>query len=371
MGLYYIGLNANNAIGNDGTFSGSITIYPTKEKGNIFYSSTFIDDTSSKSFFEKYKTFVYDKCKQILSQDKDAEFMCFNKKVKDLVVDFDNIKFIRDNDIKLVDFLNDKFAVRDRMSKVVPILDYDFINDEQLNYDKLINDFGKCFVLQQKNGAGGNTTYYVDSKEYLESIRGSADIYSVSRYIKNTPVNATVVIGNEEIVYLPISSQLIEITEGKFKYVGGDFVDPLGFTDKEKSCLVDFINKIVQNIKEKGYRGVLGIDLVLDTNGNVYFMEINPRFQSSTFIISKYLRDISNVDIAKLHYEALNGISFSEIHIPIMDCSFLNCNNKNNFDNISNFTCLKNGYFEENSSSVYRKIYNRSIITEGNFERRY
>ena len=116
-----------------------------------------------------------------------------------------------------------------------------------------------------------------------------------------------------------------------------------------------------------GYRGILGIDFILK-NDIVYFMEINPRFQSSSFLISKSLYKKYNIDIAQLHYNALIGKSKDNIKLGNINNSFLNCNSLENFDCLENYEILTNGYFKFNKNSFYRKIFKRSIIEELDFE---
>ena len=80
--IFYIGFNANNAICNAKFFDGSITLYPTGEKGNIYYSNKLIDDTTSIIFMEKYKNFIYNAVMNIQNKNKNVKFLCFNEKIR-------------------------------------------------------------------------------------------------------------------------------------------------------------------------------------------------------------------------------------------------------------------------------------------------
>ena len=71
-----------------------------------------------------------------------------------------------------------------------------------------------------------------------------------------------------------------------------------------------------------GYRGVLGIDFILDKEGNIYFMELNPRFQASSFLISKYLEKYCNTNIAELHYLAISNKPLGNNYLENIDASF-------------------------------------------------
>lgn len=56
-------------------------------------------------------------------------------------------------------------------------------------------------------------------------------------------------------------------------------------------------------------------------------MEINPRFQSSTFVISRYLEKYKGTNVAELHYCALKNLVIDNVKILAIDKSFVNCNN--------------------------------------------
>ena len=117
-----------------------------------------------------------------------------------------------------------------------------------------------------------------------------------------------------------------------------------------------------------GYRGILGIDYILTEDGTIYFMEINPRFQASSFLLSKELEKYCSTNIAELHYLALTKKKIGTIYIEDMDQSFLNCNDTQLFENLKHDSIIENGYFKDNKTSYYRKIYNESIVKNSIFE---
>ena len=73
----------------------------------------------------------------------------------------------------------------------------------------------------------------------------------------------------------------------------------------ECTILVTKINKyalkIGKLIQEKGYRGVMGIDSIC-YDKEVYFMEINPRFQNSSIVLNKALYEQNLPSLQELHY---------------------------------------------------------------------
>lgn len=367
--IYYIGFNANNTICNENFFTGSITLYPIKESGNIFYSDKLIEDTKSDKFMEKYKEYIYESVKSIQNKNKNAKFICFNAKIRKLCEEMNDINIIRSNDGKVIDYLNNKFETRELFKNEVPILDYVWLHGSELDYESIKLKFNaETFVVQAETGAGGDTTYLVNSKEDLENIKDKNTRYCISKYLKHTPLNITLIVGDSDIIFLPISTQLILLTDNRFKYVGGDFIHSGQLDINVINKVNEYSARIISKVKDIGYRGILGIDYILCENGDVLFMEINPRFQASSFLISQYLEKYCTSSIAKLHYQALSGKRINKIYIENINNSFVNCNNKLPFDNLEENSIIYNGYFDLNQTSVYRKIFDDSVLTKDEFE---
>lgn len=368
--VYYIGFNANNAICNEKFFNGSITLYPTKEKGNIYYSDTLLDDTKSDKFMMNYKKYIYESAKSIQQKNCNAQFMCFNAKIRSLCSDFDDINIIKENDNQLIELLNDKFSTRELLKDNVPMLEYREMIGSEIDFTKLKKEYQTdSFVVQTANGSGGSGTYYIDSQEKVDKLIEKEKKYNISKYIKNIPLNITMIIGKYNVINMPISTQLISIVDDKFKYVGGDFVHANCLSENVKLELKEYANNISEKLQKMGYRGILGIDFILCSDNKIYFMEINPRFQASTFIISRYLEKYSGTDIAELHYCALKNLVVGPVKIPEIKQSFVNCNDLQLFETLKEDEIVNKGFFAPNKSSVYRKIFNHSIYDFDKFEK--
>ena len=367
--VYYIGFNANNAICNESFFEGSITLYPTNERGNIYYSERLLTNTKSDEFMNAYREFIYNTATKLQHRIPNVRFICFNEKAIKLCSSMNGITIIKNNDLNVIQFLNNKFKIREFIKNEVPILDYYFYDSQEINYSKLANKLtNKKLVVQESIGAGGDTTYLINNEKDLLNVKKNNCNYCVSEYIKNIPLNITLIIGDNDIRLLPISVQLIKVINNRFKYVGADFkhVEKLSHDVIEKTYRY---SKIIGNkVKKTGYRGILGIDYILTQDDNIIFMEINPRFQASSFLISRKLEEYFNTNIAKLHYQAMTNQKLDEIGQLHIGESFVNCNKNQPFENITYYELVTNGYFKDNPSSYYRKVLKRSIIHEDNFE---
>ena len=369
--VYYVGFNANNAICNENFIDGSITLNPNREKGNMYYTTKYIKDKSDSEFLNNYKKFVVDKMNDLTRKYKNVLFLAFNKQIRYLLNDEKNFNILGENDYSLIDKLNDKKYTREMLKNKVPIINMKWIN-KKINYDdakKNINS--EKFVMQGKIGSGGNNTFYIDSKEkfYKYSAMCNNEYY-LSPYVEHLPVNITIIIGKYDNVILPTSIQLIKLENDQFKYFGADFIYSQKLDDKVCQKIKEYSCIIINELKKKNYKGILGIDFIIDNKNNVYFMEINPRFQSSSFLISKYLSKYCSTSIAELHYLAITNKYIGNVYLDKIDNSFLNCTSIDDFDEFKYYKVINNGYYKKNKTSNFRKVFNYSVINCNSFQKR-
>lgn len=307
-----------------------------------------------------------------MNENEDAIFVSFNDKLRthQICSDIKNLKLVQCNDLSVIDILNDKFKVRDMLCHHVPIFKYLIRCGHEMDY-KMICDELKVpeFVVQIAQGAGGEGTYLIRNELDWRIMIKPNELYAISRYIKHIPLNKTMIISNEDIVDMPTSVQLIKLTNNRFKYCGGDFICANYLPNR----IIDEVNEysfiIANEIKSLGYRGIIGIDYVYCDDGFIYFMEINPRFQSSSFLISRCLRDIYDVSLAELHYKACFGEKINKYKDFSIEKSFLNCNKENDYSCYNKSEVIMNGYFEKDHSSIYRKVFNYSLLDMDRFEK--
>ena len=367
--IYYLGFNANNAICNTSFFKGMITLNPNHEKGNIYYTKEFIKEKDD-IFLDKYKKYLVSTMKELSKSNKNCLFIAFNNKIKDLLIDEKKYNIITvDNKIKYD--LNDKKETRKQLEKKIPVLKTSWI-DKKISYKEAQKiSKSEIFVIQGKEGAGGNNTYYIDSKEKFEKYSLKCNNkYLISKYIKHLPINITVIIGKYNDIIFPVSIQLIKLTDDNFKYVGADFIYYQTLNNNIKEKVESYTKIIIKTLKENGYKGIIGIDYIIDDNDNVLFMEFNPRFQSSSFILSQHLEKYCSTSIAELHYLATQDKYIGNIFIDRIDKSFVNCYDEKEFTEFKYGKIIKYGYYKKNKTSCFRRIFDYSILKHGNFEKR-
>ena len=148
------------------------------------------------------------------------------------------------------------------------------------------------FIVQKTHGGGGIGTYLLD-KDLLEKYKNSFQKngrYIVSKYIPDSiSVNTHIIVSDNSNLVTPGSVQIIDHIDNQLMYRGADFISyrELPFETRERIRLLSI--KIANILRAYGYRGIAGIDFLIDKNNKIYCSEINPRFQASSILISIFL----------------------------------------------------------------------------------
>ena len=209
------------------------------------------------------------------------------------------------NDLNLLERLNNKFETRKLLKDIVPMLKYYMIKGIDFKY----SDFNKIsneLVIQLPVGSGGSKTFFCNQSNYkqIEAILLKDELYSISAYEKdNIPYNIHCLIGKNQIEILPPSQQELEIID-KLEYIGSNYDITIHTEIKDK--IIEQSYNICQKLQSLGYLGVLGIDYIY-TNNQLYFIEINPRFQGSTRQIDKLMIESNLPSIFEYNYNLFLG----------------------------------------------------------------
>lgn len=285
----------------------------TIENSNFFdYSITlFGNNTNKNTSYESFLTFEYwnpdNNLKEItlynreLSKIKEpVEIIAHNPLLVSKCTLPDNVHLVCLNDLALLEKLNNKFKTRNLMKKVVPMLEYYMVKGKDFNY-KEYSQISDELVIQLPNGSGGSKTFFCNKDNYqqVELSLIPTEIYSVSAYEKdNIPYNIHCLIAKKQIELLPPSEQELEIID-KIEYIGSNYNVNIPKNIKDK--ITEYSYKICKKLQSFGYLGILGIDFIY-ANNELYFIEINPRFQGSTRQLDKLLLDNNLPSIFECNY---------------------------------------------------------------------
>lgn len=261
--------------------------------------------------------FVSHRAKEIISHDPDSRFMLYAPEEAVFYGPEIYERSVCQNPQSLLELLNNKFRTRQWLSAHVPILPCKVQRGEVLSYDSMTRDFpGKeRFVVQASFSCGGSGTWLVTRENHRKLLArlDPESLYAVSPYQENSiSPNIHLIIYQEEVLLLPASIQLICAEGNGLSYRGADF--PLYHSlparlDRRVKAQAQAIGDI---LRRAGYRGVCGIDFLI-SNDTVYLMEVNPRFQSSTFLLNCAIRENGyNESLQSLHLSSFQEPEASE-----------------------------------------------------------
>lgn len=209
------------------------------------------------------------------------------------------------NDRAILELLRDKISTRFWLASSVPTLPSVLLSGAECSVSKLQSlfpDCGRQFVAQRNYSAGGYSTFLL--KENEPGLFGPQEILMVSPYIEHSiPLNVTAVIFNEDILLFPPSVQIIVENRSRLLYKGADFISYRGLGEPLQQKIRNYAMTICQNLKNIGYRGVCGIDFIAGAQ-EVYLMEVNERFQASTYLLNIALRQQFGTSVQELSFFA-------------------------------------------------------------------
>jgi len=179
---------------------------------------------------------------------------------------------------------------------------------------------GQIILIRPPYSSGGAGYVIIRKIEdiYTNPVSASDDgFFSVSPFFKESiPININACIYKDGSVraFLP-SYQLIgikEATNRQLGYCGNDF----GAVKQLRKDIIDKIENLTLNVgawlARKEYLGIFGADLLI-IDGQVCLVEVNPRFQGSTFLSSVLSSQVNDADPYGEHLAAFLGLGAPEL----------------------------------------------------------
>lgn len=305
--LFWIGIQESEIDMTFGLFTGSITIFGSGTNNNFAFDKKYkfrynynIDNDMWIEFVnESAKTIVrnHPNCMFCLYYPMDALF--YNEVITSRMVGVNN-------PIKL-DLWDNKFRCREWLNNDVPTISHEIVYGEEVIRRYTHSSDNKDVVLQGEYSCGGSETFLLTQESYLSVFQNISKNkkYSISPYIKeNISLNIHLVIYRDQIITFTPSVQIILVNNNIFEYKGADYILYNHIPDKIKEKVDTYSRIIGKRLQRSGYLGVCGIDYIA-TKDEVFFCEINPRFQSSSFLINQALYESGlNFSIQKLHIDS-------------------------------------------------------------------
>lgn len=276
---------------------------------NFFdYSITFYgsNGTNNKSFCVEHRTkyseskfflnFVLENINEIIKKNKNCEIHFYNNILAYKLLQLYPAlkKYIANlNDYSVLNILRHKTLSRLWLCNCVETPDFCLLSKDEcniLNLQKKFNNKYSSFVIQKNYSGGGTGTYLMhqNNQNIIIEKLDDNELYLVSPfYYPNRSFSCHAMIDCKKYVIFPILEQSFYTENCQIEYAGNTYVDSqLGLaTDITASA-----KKVCLKLQKIGYKGVCGFDYLLVKN-KIMLVEINPRYQGSSFVVNNALKE--------------------------------------------------------------------------------
>jgi predicted ATP-grasp superfamily ATP-dependent carboligase len=208
--------------------------------------------------------------------------------------------------VKLKNFFDNKILFREKIFEIgLKAIPGEIIRMNEVNYDYLKENYGNKLVLKYPSASSGSKTYLISNADTYNKIKTiyKAEPVIAEKFMKGFSVNINAVIGERENIISAPSMQIIGIKsliEGEFGFAGNDF-SAVKFISKDIRNEMQFmITNLMNWMRNSGFRGMMGIDFLV-SDGDVYPVEINPRFQNSTSLLTLQEIEMNRAPLVFFH----------------------------------------------------------------------
>lgn len=322
----------------DNLFSGSGTIYGSNIGNNRSFCAEKLTRINHNNTNLEASDFILRWQQAHIKENPDCRFMSYNPNCVFGAPEDVISRTICINDAGTMDQLNNKLKTRRLLENIVPMLPASCFAGGDCRLSVLLRnkqfEHAIGLIIQQTVSSGGQGTFLL-TKETEEEIVGqlhSDEEYIVTEYVKNNiPVNLHAIIFPEAIQLFPGSIQIIQEGENRLLYRGADFITYQKICVEQRQLLDQYAFEVCRELQGIGYRGVVGLDFII-TSDNCYFLEVNNRFQGSSILVNRALRENGLPSLQKQNYEAFYGeqpnrVEMEQIHrmtIPYSLFTFVN-----------------------------------------------
>ncbi|MBI5417421.1 ATP-grasp domain-containing protein, partial [Candidatus Poribacteria bacterium] len=191
-------------------------------------------------------------------------------------------------------------------------------NEKNIKYLSLTHEFGEKFVIQLAKGFGGSHTFIINNEKDLKDIlpRISGREIKIMEFIQGKTITINACVTSKGVIasspFLQITG-IPECTRNKAGATGNEW--------NHESIPHDFVKKTTRMVgefmKEQGYRGIFGLDLIVTDTGDVYFIENNARIINSIPFFTQLQIEKNELPLSYIHLleytEQLNNIDFESL----------------------------------------------------------
>lgn len=307
--LYWIGIRESELEDTGSLFEGSITIFGSGKENNYAFDKEYLFRYDYNKDLDLLNIFINQKAKMLINKNPGVRFMLYYPADISILSPEVSEKTLYVNDMQITEFLDDKISTRIWLSEHIPLPHFTVTKGKNINYQYLTSifpDYDK-FVIQSDYSCGGSGTWLLTNKNVPNIMKNiSSDCkYTLLPYYENSiSINIHLVIYEQEVLLLPASMQIITQKSYSLAYQGSDFIMYNHLPKDIQNKVNKYATIIGKQLQYSGYRGVCGIDFIA-TQNEVFFSEVNARFQSSSILVNKAMYNSGiNISLQQLHIDA-------------------------------------------------------------------
>lgn len=355
---YYVGIRESDVFYARNQFKKTICLFGNKPEQEGF-SLRHNQNVDHREMVPYYLNKI-----QLLSKE-DAAFYFYNQRTA-----YNYDASVREkckciNTKELLDFISNKLSVKEWfIQNKIPVISFTTFLGKELLYSRLCSHFDgyTSFVIQSAHGGGGIGTFYTENYNFPDILDRVEPLqrYIVSPYISGISVNTHIFVSEKQTVLSPASIQIVELKQQQLCYRGGDFCAFQQVSVSVKEQVKNLSIKIADMLRQKGYKGIAGIDFIIDKDEHIYCCEINPRFQASTLILDRYLQECDSDPMTAKSCFELNEMAFQESMVTTLS-----------FEDRINYSCyyyysdgVPAHYFKE-KYDLFQKMNHVDVFSDG------
>lgn len=285
-------------------FDASITFWGSNKNNNYSFCTV---ERIKDNYGNEFSQFVLKILLQYISRNSDVIIHFYNNMFAYKLIQLEPAikKYVANiNPKRIMDIVRHKTLSRVWLQNAIDVPQFTYLSKQECNYNVLLNAFPghNKFVIQKSISGGGNGTYLVSKNnwENIFNVLDNNDVYLISPYYDNNiSVSCHMIIDAYNVIVFPVSEQLLRYEENNISYCGNRYIYNGLSEDVKKAALV-----VGNRLKEIEYRGICGLDFIC-TNDKIMLIEINPRYQGSSYLI--------NAELNRMHMPSLfelNNTSF-------------------------------------------------------------
>lgn len=318
--VIWIGTKESDILHTNHFFSGSITTCGNGKNNNHSFSVFQNVRINYNINNPEYTKYLLKHMAQLIEKNSKVQFMYYNPYYAHLLDPIISKHVCCLNSKPVMNLLRSKCEMRTMASKYVPIVPFERILGKEL-HNKLASETQNTnlkYIIQENISSGGEGTFIISNVKDMPVCSEDAVYLFAPYYEKNIPINVNFVIFDNEILIFPPSIQIIQRVNGKLLFMGTDFNIKKYSNYLKKDLILKNTLRLASALQAVGYRGVGGFDYIW-TNNQLLFLECNPRFQASTYLLNLSLEKQRLPSVQELNY-----MSFRHKSAPKIDTYNLN-----------------------------------------------